>query len=83
MIVNSFIAAFFFYILVEGPFTSIIREWSSKPEPVEGSKDTDIKEKEDTEINGSLKTNGVARKRVLNKIVNNNEIYEYSVEKNR
>ena len=67
IISSSFIAAFIFYILVEGPFTSVIREWSSKPEPIEGSKDKDTKEQEDTEINGGSKTNGVARKRVLNR----------------
>ena len=82
LVVNSFIAAFFFYLLVEGPFTSVIREFYSKAEPIEGRKDKDTKEKEDTEINESPKTNGIVRKRVLNNLVDSSLIYQ-SLEKHR
>ena len=87
VVFSSFIIAFICYILVEGPFTSIIREWFS-PDPAEGSKDKDAKNKEDIVINGSPKTNGVSvtddnsvRKRILNKEVDKSSIYTH--EKNR
>lgn len=79
LVTVSFIAAFFFWVLVEGPFGNLTREYFTTPGPLEESNQMDkyCKKREDAEKEKddakkdekSLKTKAVAK--VVDKIPNN------------